>query len=338
MNYGRIVPIVVAAGIVIGVVVFSTRSGRKPGEAPGLSDTKTKAAETTMTLAKAATPAKDQKPVDVFFLEEAGSADALKAKAATTGSHGPKVNGTRQVVSARSITSKDDGEFMAPRWSPDGLELLVSKPGYNGLFTVGAQGGGITQVTDRESVGFRGEWDPEGQIVAKNNNGEKQRYNADGTPVDGISIENDNSIVGTFTKDDLVYYRERPGEAARVVSQGEDRYYGGVVSPDGKYIAYNGLHSGIYVQPLDGSSPPVRVGAGSEPTWTPDSSAIVFSYAQDDGHNLVQGDLYYASADGSQVSNLTNGSNAIETHPNISPDGKYIAYESNGQIYVGSLR
>lgn len=338
MKLARFFPVVVAVGI-LGLVVFISQKKDETEVSSADSVNAALPSDPTRTGAgpapAAATPA--AKAVEVFFLSEE-SDSALKARNATTGNHRPKVNGNRRLSAARPITTKEDGEFIAPRWSPDGLEVLVSSPGYNGLFTVGAHGGGINQVTDKDGVGFHGKWEEDGQISAKNALGEKQRYNADGSPVDAVTMENDHSVVGTYTKDDTVFYRSAPGEPAVPVSQGEDRYYGGVVSPDGKYIAYNGVLSGIYIQPLDGSAPPVRVGHGSNPVFLPDSSGIVFSYAEDDGHYLVTGDLYLATVDGQSISSLTDGSSGIEVNPSVSPDGRYIAYEDNGQIFVGELQ
>lgn len=337
MKLARIFPVVTALAI-LGAVVFVSGRGDKTSVSTGSNQVTADAP--AVTPAPAASPntgAAPAKAVEVFFLAEETD-QALKARTATTGSHRPKANGSLRIGESRAITSKEDGEFIAPRWSPDGLEVLVSRPGYNGLYTVGSEGGGINQVSDKEGIGFSGAWDEDGLISAKRPDGEKQRYNSDGTPVDAVTFENDSSIVGTYTKDDTVFYRAAPGEAAVPVSQGEDRYYGGVVSPDGKYIAYNGVLSGIYIQPVDGSAPPVRIGHGSNPVFMPDSSGIVFSYAEDDGHYLVNGDLYHTNLDGSSISNLTNNSPGIEVNPHISPDGRRIAYEDNGVIRVGQFR
>jgi len=272
---------------------------------------------------------------NVFFLPEADQSYASQPRVSSRKQ--PVVNGTRRLGPPRAVTSKAEGEFIAPRWSPDGLELLFSRPGYAGLFVKGADGGKLIQVTDKEGVGFKTKWNPDGSITALSNTGEKQTFLPDGTPVEGPSPYDDDSYVGAFTKDDKVYYRAAPGEPARVVSEGDDRFYGGVVSPDGRYIVYNGLYSGLYIKPLDGSGPTVYLGEGYSPSWLPDSSGIVYNISVDDGHQILASDLYLATVDGTNISNLTQTPDTIELNPSVSPDGSAVAYESDGVIYVAPL-
>lgn len=338
MKSVRILQALLAVLVIAGVIAVLRRNSESEVSLPE----KPQAASGTQAAASkpAAGPAekKSDAPADVYFLAEAGDSATANGRKRPTGNNPPRANGDRRIANPQPLTTKEDGDFIAPRWSPDGLELLVSKPGFSGLYALGAEGGPLQQLTDRENIGFFAEWTEDGKITTRNPNGERITLNPDGSPASSVEMENDLSRVGTFTKDDVVYYRANPGEAAVPVSQGEDRYYGGTVSPDGKYIAYNGLLSGIYIQPLDGSAPPVRVGNGGRPTWMPDSSGVVFAYAEDDGHNLIASDLYLATRDGSSISNLTQNSNAIEDHPVISPNGQYIAYESNGIIYRAELR
>lgn len=282
----------------------------------------------------AAAPKVEAKP-QVYFLNEAGTeAPASRPQS----NRAPKVTGTARITDVRAITTPEEGDFMAPQWSPDGLELMFSKAGYSGLYTKGILGGELNEVTGKDHIGYGAEWTRDGKIVAKNNNGERQEFHPDGSPASGVDPISDANVTGAFSANDTVYYREAPGEAPVPVSAGSDRYYGGVVSPDGKYLAYNGLETGIYVKPLDGSGPAVHIGEGTSPSFTPDSNAIVFSVTQDDGQNLIAGDIYMSSLDGQTVSNLTQNSPEIEQKPVVSPDGQKIAYEVDGQILVGTLQ
>ncbi len=325
--------IAIAAVAVVGIIVTQRNS----------SSTKVVASAkpNQSNQSKATTAGAEKKPVqaelkpEVFFLDEAGTDAAAKRPRANML---PKVNGTRSIANVRAITSREEGDFMSPVWSPDGLELMFSKPGFAGLYTKGILGGGITQITAKENVGFNAKWTKDGKIATKTNDGDVQEFNPDGTPAGSASPISDSSVTGPFSSNDTVFYRANPGEAPTPISAGEDRYYGGVVSPDGKHIAYNGLETGIYVRPLDGSAAPVNIGFGTNPSFLPDSSGIVYSVTQDDGHNLVAGDLYLSTLDGGQVSDLTNASPAIETKPMVSPDGGSIAFESDGVIFVGDFK
>jgi Tol biopolymer transport system component len=319
--------------VVLVVVLYRAQRVRAPREvalaAPGSSET---ASSSTQASLRQIQPA--QKPVDVYFLSEAGTRDP---KSKPSGMRQPDCNGSRRITNPRAITSKAEGHFLSPKWSPDGLELMFSSPGFSGLYTKGLNGGAVSQVTSKDHIGFGAEWDEDGKIKTKTNDGKKQEFESDGTPAGSVSPEEDTSVVGPFTKDDTVYYRSAEGEAALPVSQGDDRYYGGVVSPDGKYIAYNGLHTGLYVAALDGSSC-VNLGEGYSPSWLPDGSGVVYNISQDDGHYLTSSDLYLATADGSMVSNLTGTPYEVEVNPTVSPDGTQVVYEVDGVIYVGTLR
>lgn len=268
----------------------------------------------------------------LFFLPETG---ALAPADRPLHGYRPDANGNHRILNGRAITSLDDGEFMMPRWSPDGLEILMTRPGFNGLFIVGADGGPIAMVTDRENVGFRADWGETGEIGTVTPDGDAQRFSADGTPAEDIN-PHDRSSERIYTENDTVYYRENPGDPARPVSGGSDRYYGGEVSPCGKYIVYSGLETGLHIKALDGSSL-VRLGEGYRPQWLADSSGIVYFITTDDGHDVLASDLYLASIDGKTVSNLTNTPNQIERNPSVSPDGTSIVYEVDGVIHVGQI-
>lgn len=336
MKSARVFLFAAAAAVLIAVIVLRGRGPQKSTKpAPTTVVSNVSAPVPAAPVAETAKP----KPVeaDIVLLEE-GSQEPASNRPRPTSQRMPTLTGSKKIVNARPVTSKEDGEFVAPRWSPDGLELLMSRPGYNGLFTVGADGSSVRQVTTREGVGWGADWTETGDIEVRTFNGEKQRLGSDGAPTDSVAVEEDASRVGTYTKDDTVYYRPAPNEAAIPVTSGEDRYHGGVVSPDGKYIAYNGLQTGIHVQALDGSSPPVSLGAGVSPKWLPDGSGVVYYIATDDGHNLVTGDLYAASVDGQTISNLTQTDGIIEQNPSVSPDGTRVAYEADGVVYVGELQ
>jgi len=272
---------------------------------------------------------------NVFFLPEADPGYASTARPSSRKL--PVANGTRRAGPPRAVTSKAEGEFIAPRWSPDGLELLFSRPGYNGLYVKGAEGGALRELTDTPHVGYKSGWNADGSLSAVANDGKAQQLGADGTPLGPPSPMDDASYVGAFTQDDNVYYRGAAGEPARLVSEGDDRFYGGVVSPDGRYIVYNGLYTGLYIAPLNGSGAPVYLGDGHSPSWLPDGLGIVYNISIDDGHQLLASDLYLASTDGTSISNLTQTSDQIELNPSVSPDGRSVAYEVDGVIYMAPL-
>src|SRR5205807_1353061 len=76
----------------------------------------------------------------------------------------------------------------------------------------------------------------------------------------------------------------------------------------------------IDVMSADGTGERRVIDQGSTPTWSPDGNKIAFvSYL--DGN----GEIYVVNTDGSQVTRLTNNTDA-DTEPAWSPDGKTIAF------------
>lgn len=117
---------------------------------------------------------------------------------------------------------------------------------------------------------------------------------------------------------------------------GASANYGGVWSPDGKYIAYiseRGVDE-IYIVRPDGTGAmnlTKGMGPNSHPVWSPDSKHIAFVSRRDDNS-----EIYVIDVDGSHLLNLTNNA-AEDTALAWSPDGKQIAFVStreHGGIYL----
>ncbi len=120
-----------------------------------------------------------------------------------------------------------------------------------------------------------------------------------------------------------------------------------VWSPGGDRIAFGSVRNGkagLYVQPayttgaeqlvyeVDGAGPIVPF------SWLPDASAIVFGVP----HENTRRDILMVSLDGKRVVTPLLQSAAVESHGQLSPDGRWLAYMSNEtgaqQVYVQAAR
>ncbi len=114
------------------------------------------------------------------------------------------------------------------------------------------------------------------------------------------------------------------------------------VSPDGTRVAYvvtgvdseaNEYRGAIWLAPIDGSTPPRRLTAGTardaDPRWSPDGARIAFTSkragAGEHGGEAMQ--LYVIPVDGGEARRLTDLSEDV-TQAAWSPDGTTIAFAS----------
>ena len=126
------------------------------------------------------------------------------------------------------------------------------------------------------------------------------------------------------------------GNLSRLTFTGDNR--DPLWSPDGLHIAYTSFrdgHFGIYWSAVDGSSPGQRlVSAEFEPftkTFTPDGKKLIFTqYSAASNANIWEVPV---TGDATPVPRIDLGQ---ADSPEISPDGKWIAYESaeTGQLEV----
>lgn len=108
-------------------------------------------------------------------------------------------------------------------------------------------------------------------------------------------------------------------------------YYTPRLSPDGKRLAFgvsNGRESDIWVKDLDRDTPSrltFRNGQNLWPVWTPDGKSIIFR-----SQGGANPGLYSIRADGAgEAQRLTDGK-LNEVPYSISPDGKRLAFQQNG--------
>ncbi len=115
-------------------------------------------------------------------------------------------------------------------------------------------------------------------------------------------------------------------------------------SPDGRRIAYEAHHEGfhhIYVVGADGRNR-VRLTHNEEghsgPAWTPDGRMITYYVAAGIWPGNFRATIHLVASDGRYIRQLSDGDNARDFEPDISPLGLAVTPASNINTTWGQLK
>ncbi len=197
--------------------------------------------------------------------------------------------------------------------SPDGRRVVYSALGR--LYVRDLPNGSPRRVTRDDRIEFAPAWSPDGRWIA----------------------------YATWTDADMGRIRvvRADGSQGRDVVTARGHYTEPSFSPDGRRIVYRstggdqtrgptfGLHTGIFIVPVDGSAEPVEVNTqGSRPRFSHDGTRI-FTRGNDQGALALRS----VALDGSDPVIHFRSENATDIVP--SPDGKWVAWAERYRAYVG---
>ncbi|MGC8740132.1 MAG: TolB family protein [Candidatus Sumerlaeaceae bacterium] len=237
--------------------------------------------------------------------------------------------GSTRVEGAYAVTKP--GNYIGVLWSPLGLDIAFTRADRAGIWIAGPNTSEARQISDDKLGDLDFSWTPDGmqlyitaidrRPVALMLTGE--RYPAPEMPK------------RVYEREGNIYVLDEEGTPWRITSS-QDRFTDPKLSPDERLVVYTAMETGLYISTVDGKKT-INVGKGENPSWLPDSSGIVYDIPLSDGLTIIDGDLWFAAADGSERSNLTNTPGIVESYPAVSPDGGRIAFVAEGAVYVGKF-
>ncbi len=142
----------------------------------------------------------------------------------------------------------------------------------------------------------------------------------------------------TYIRNDGLFLRDMALRSETRISSETERVVSVQVSPDGSRLVYATVGQHLWIANSDGSDRR-PLADGTIPVWTPDGEWIIYMLTVDDGHQILNSDIYAIQPDGRTPVNLTNTTNRIEMNPDVSPDGNWVAFDmlNMGQIFVQQI-
>ncbi|CAM2011223.1 TolB family protein [Acanthopleuribacter pedis] len=242
--------------------------------------------------------------------------------------------------------------FMAPLWSPSGEHLVFSGEQYRGLYLVNMntrakKGFSITTLSEQDMAGYKPQWHPHEQGLWFRDQGQTDSE----TPANEIDLggnsfardKQEREAAAEPTRfnmvNDELFLTVRDGQTLKrpiALTNGGDKFFGPQGSPDGTKVLYEGLTSGLHVLDLE-SGQRIHIGQGNHPSWGPDSTRIFFDISEDGHYHIINSDLFVYDLNTNTTTQLTNTPDQREQRPAVANDGRHIAYDADGAVFVAVL-
>ncbi len=271
---------------------------------------------------------------------------ALALLCGTAGAHVPDVdpNGVATVRGEVHPELRPTGErvlirgaFAAPRLAPDGRHVALPARDLGSLYVARVANGALQRLATGRRVGLAPRWHDDGRALAFRAPGQSPTA----VPLLARTLDGSDVLpeapahgVRAWVADDVVY-AWRDGTLSTLSPPG-DRYFHVRVAPDGAHVVFWGLRTGLHLVRLSGDRR-FELGSGGHPSFDPTGQWLVFERTEDEGAQLVSGDLFLLDLrhpDDAPVA-LTQTPDRIELAPSIAA-GKLV-FIAGDSIVVADL-
>lgn len=228
------------------------------------------------------------------------------------------------------------GDWADVTLAPTGDRVALSHPGFEGVSVAEVGGGAPRVVALGARAGFQPIWRPDGEALGLRVPGETSTA----IPTRAVDLQGARTAPIVPPSPYRVRVTEagaialRSGPAEDIIAPPGDRYFAPQVSEDGRWVAFEGLSTGLYLhETREGRT--FHLGAGSHARFG--GRYLVFERTEDDGHEVTAGDLYVVDLSGEvpAVGRLTDGPE-IDQAPSLV--GDRVAFLRDDRVVLATLR
>jgi len=147
------------------------------------------------------------------------------------------------------------------------------------------------------------------------------------------------SQLSAYDAGDVIVLENARNQTLQAISDTHhDRYYAPIISPDERYVVFNGLTTGVHLFDVTHNTV-VYVGAGgTNPAFSPDGRYLIYAQTTDNGHEFTSGDLVLLDLEKHTSRLIANPHHEIRLRGTLSRDARKIAYETeDGKVIRGRL-
>ncbi len=242
------------------------------------------------------------------------------------------VHDAEVLATLEHIQAPVSGTYAAAEMAPTGARVALSLPGYAGVDVWDADQETILELTRGERRGFAPVWNSTGDVLGVRVPGQTETavpmlaLTMDGREVAPVSVGGQARVTqdGTIVLADGTHL----GPAG-------DRYFAPRVSPDGRFVVFQGVSTGLYVYERD-SAAVVSLGMGTHARFSADSTHLVYAVPEDDGHVVVASRLWLVDLSTRNRAPIGGLDEAVHASPSLSNDGT-LAWLRNGELRTARL-